>query len=236
MLALRDVHTYYGESYILKGITLDVPPGAVVALLGRNGAGKSTTLRTIMGLVAARSGDITFNARSIRGLRPYAVNRLGIAYVPEDRRVFGDLSVDEHLAIASRATPAAGGAAWSAERIFRLFPALERLRTQRGRLLSGGEQQLLAIARALVTGPKLLLLDEPSQGLAPVIVDAVVASMGAMRGAGLSIVLVEQNVDVALDVADLATILDDGTVVFAGTSQALRQDTVRQHTYLGVGA
>ena len=230
MLQLADVDVYYGPSWILKGVSLAVPAGGVVALLGRNGAGKSTTLKTIMGLVAPRAGSVQLDGAEIGGRPPHAVNRLGIAYVPEERRIFRDLTVDEHLAIATRS------AAWPAERVFSVFPALAPLRSRRGRFLSGGEQQMLAIARALVTAPRLLLLDEPSQGLAPVIVDAVIASIEAMRDEGLAILLVEQNVELALDVADHAAIIDQGAIVFAGTAGELRERGDLQTTYLGVGA
>ncbi|HEY0613718.1 MAG TPA: ABC transporter ATP-binding protein [Candidatus Elarobacter sp.] len=229
MLELTNVDVSYGASWILKSVSLSVPPSGVLALLGRNGAGKSTTLKSIMGLVQPRAGAILFDGADISGASPHAVNRRGIAYVPEERRIFRDLSVAEHFAIAGRA----GG--WSAERIYRLFPALEPLRARRGRFLSGGEQQMLAIARALATGPRLLLLDEPSQGLAPVIVDAVIASIEAMRDEGLGIVLVEQNVDLALGVADRAAIIDQGAIVFDGTAGELRGRADLQSTYLGVG-
>ena len=229
VLELANVDVYYGASWILKGVSLAVPAGGVVALLGRNGAGKSTTLKTIMGLVAPRAGSVRLDGAEIGGLPPHAVNRRGIAYVPEERRIFRDLTVDEHLAIATRS------AAWPPERVFGVFPALAPLRDRRGRFLSGGEQQMLAIARALVTGPRLLLLDEPSQGLAPVIVDAVIASIEAMRDEGLAIVLVEQNVELALGVADGAAIIDQGTIVFAGTATELRERGDLQITYLGVG-
>ena len=229
MLRLESVDAYYGSAWILKGVSIDVPEGGAVALLGRNGAGKSTTLKTIAGLVAPRSGTIRFDGADIGGEPPHAINRRGIAYVPEERRVFADLTVAEHLAIARR------GDAWPDERVFRLFPALVPLRARRGRFLSGGEQQMLAIARALVTGPRLLLLDEPSQGLAPVIVDAVIASIEAMRGEGLAILLVEQNVEIALDVADRAAIIDQGAIVFDGTAGELRERGDLQITYLGVG-
>jgi len=229
MLKLDKVDVYYGSSWILKGVSLAVPAAGVTALLGRNGAGKSTTLKTIMGLVAPRAGTLHFDGAPIAGRRPHAVNRLGIAYVPEERRIFRDLTVDEHLAIATRSP------AWTAERVFAVFPALKPLRNRRGRFLSGGEQQMLAIARALVTGPRLLLLDEPSQGLAPVIVDAVIASVEAMRDEGLAILLVEQNVDLALAVADRAAIVDQGAIVFDGTAAELRERGDLQTTYLGVG-
>ena len=229
VLELRDVDAYYGASWILKGVSLRVPDGGVVALLGRNGAGKSTTLKTIVGLVAPRAGSIVFDGTEIAGATPHATNRRGIAYVPEERRIFADLTVDEHLAIAAR------GGAWSRERLFGLFPALVPLRDRRGRHLSGGEQQMLAITRALATGPRLLLLDEPSQGLAPVVVDAVIASIETMRDEGLAILLVEQNVELALGVADRAAVIDQGAIVFDGTSDELRARHDLQSTYLGVG-
>ncbi len=229
MLALSGVDAGYGPSWVLKGVSLEVPAGGVLALLGRNGAGKSTTLKTIMGLIAPRAGSLRFDGAEIGGLPPHAVNRRGIAYVPEERRVFAELTVDEHLAVAAR------GGAWSAERVLAVFPALVPLRGRRGRFLSGGEQQMLAIARALVTGPRLLLLDEPSQGLAPVIVDAVIGSIEAMRDEGLAIVLVEQNVEVALDVADRAAVMDQGAIVFDGTAAELRARGDLQAAYLGVG-
>ena len=229
MLRLTDLDVYYGASWVLKAVDLEVPPGGVVALLGRNGAGKSTTLKTIAGLVAPRAGSVRFDEREIGGRPPHAINRGGIAYVPEERRVFRDLTVDEHLAIAARP----GG--WTPQRVFGLFPALEPLRERRGRFLSGGEQQMLAIARALATGPRLLLLDEPSQGLAPVIVDAVIGSIEAMRDEGLAILLVEQDVELALDVADRASIIDQGAIVFDGTAGELRERGDLQSSYLGVG-
>src|ERR1700736_3818179 len=229
MLELTNVDVYYGAAWILKAVSFDVPAGGVFALLGRNGAGKSTTLKTIMGLVTPAAGSGRCDGAEIAGSAPHAVNRRGVAYVPEERRIFQDLTVDEHLAIASRP----GG--WPAERIFRVFPALAPLRLRRGRFLSGGEQQMLAIARALVTGPRLLLLDEPSQGLAPVVVDAVIASIEAMRGEGLAILLVEQNVEIALDVASRAAIIDQGAIVFDGTASELRARGDLQSTYLGVG-
>jgi branched-chain amino acid transport system ATP-binding protein len=229
MLELAGVDAYYGASWILKGVSLQVADGGVVALLGRNGAGKSTTLKTIVGLVAPRNGSVRFDGAEIGGAPPHAVNRRGIAYVPEERRVFADLTVDEHLAIARR------GDSWPPDRIFGLFPALVPLRDRRGRFLSGGEQQMLAIARALATGPRLLLLDEPSQGLAPVVVDAVISSIEAMRDEGLAIVLVEQNVELALDVADRAAIIDQGAIVFDGTAAELRSRNDLQTAYLGVG-
>ncbi len=230
MLELDAVDAAYGESQVLHAVSLAVPDGQVVALLGRNGAGKSTTLKTIMGLVTPRSGSVRFGEAEIGGLPPHRINRRGIAYVPEERRIFGDLTVDEHLAIAARSST------WTAARVFEIFPPLAALRGRRGRYLSGGEQQMLAIARALVTGPRLLLLDEPAQGLAPVIVDAVSAAIEALRAQGLAILLVEQNIELALDAADRVAIIDQGAIVFDGTPGALRARDDLQLTYLGVGA
>jgi len=183
-----------------------------------------------MGIVPTRGGEIVFDGERIDGATPHRVNRRGIAYVPEERRIFSELTVDDHLAIAQRA-----GTQWGVERIFELFPTLKNLRTRRGRVLSGGEQQMLAIARALATSPQLLLLDEPSQGLAPVIVDAVVESVQRMRSEGLSIVLVEQDVAIALHLATHVYILESGEIVFSGNADALRARSDVQAKYLGVG-
>ena len=230
MLALRAVDAGYGDSLVVRGVSFEVPDSTVVALLGRNGAGKSTTLKTIMGLVQARTGEITFDGTRIDGRAAHDVNRSGIAYVPEERRVFSELTVQDHLRIAHRT-----GTPWQLERIFALFPQLEQLADRRGRFLSGGEQQMLAIARALVTGPKLLLLDEPSQGLAPIIVDAVVESIERMRSEGLSILLVEQDFEIALHLATYVYILESGALVFSGSSEELRSRADLQAKYLGVG-
>jgi branched-chain amino acid transport system ATP-binding protein len=230
ILDVAHIDVSYGPAWILKDVSFTVPDGAVVAFLGRNGAGKSTTLKTIMGLLVPTAGSIAFGGARISGLPAHAINRCGIAYVPEERRIFADLSVDEHLAISRR------GTRWTPARIFELFPPLEPLRSRRARFLSGGEQQMLAIARALMTEPQLLLLDEPSQGLAPVIVDAVISSIEQMRGEGLAILLVEQNVEVALDVAGYAYVIDQGKIVFVGTSDELRRDGSVQSTYLGIDA
>ena len=230
MLALQGVDAGYGPSNVLRGISLEVPDGAIVALLGRNGAGKSTTLKSIMGMVHPRRGEIAFDGARIDGRTPHDVNRRGIAYVPEERRIFSALTVDDHLAIAQRA-----GTPWTPERIFALFPPLQALRLRRARFLSGGEQQMLAIARALVTAPKLLLLDEPSQGLAPVIVDAVVDSVQRMRSEGLGILLVEQDLEIALHLASHIYVLESGELVHAGPASELRDRADLQAKYLGVG-
>lgn len=230
MLTLRSVNAGYGDTLVVRDVSFEVPDSAVVALLGRNGAGKSTTLKTIMGLVETRAGEILFDGARIEGRAAHRVNRGGVAYVPEERRIFSELTVDDHLRIALRPhTP------WQRERIFALFPQLEKLADRRGRFLSGGEQQMLAIARALVTGPKLLLLDEPSQGLAPIIVDAVVESIERMRSEGLSILLVEQDLAIALHLATHVYILETGELVFAGSADELRSRADLQAKYLGVG-
>jgi branched-chain amino acid transport system ATP-binding protein len=229
-LVLRDVDAGYGDLAVVRNLSLEVGEGSVVALLGRNGAGKSTTLKTIMGLVRARSGEITLDGARIDHRTPHEINHAGIAYVPEERRVFSELTVDEHLRIAQRAHTK-----WPLERIFELFPQLQGLRNRRGRFLSGGEQQMLAIARALVTGPKLLLLDEPSQGLAPVIVDAVIESVQRMRSEGLSILLVEQDISIALHLASHVYILETGELVYAGAVDELRTGSDLQVNFLGVG-
>ncbi|MBV8423962.1 MAG: ABC transporter ATP-binding protein [Candidatus Eremiobacteraeota bacterium] len=229
-LSLHGVAAGYGDATVIREVSLEVPDGAVVALLGRNGAGKSTTLKTIVGLVPPRAGEIVLDGARIDGRPAHVVNRRGIAYVPEERRIFSELTVDEHLLIAQRPnTP------WPLDRIFALFPQLHALRRRRGRFLSGGEQQMLAIARALVTGPKLLLLDEPSQGLAPVIVDAVIASVHQMRAEGLSILLVEQDLSIALHLAAQVYILETGEVVYGGSAADLQNRDDLQAKYLGVG-
>ena len=230
MLALHGVAAGYGPTTVVRGLELEVPDSSVIALLGRNGAGKSTTLKTIMGLVRARAGEIVFDGTRLDGRSPHAINRLGIAYVPEERRVFSDLTIDEHLRIARRP-----GGEWTVERAYALFPQLAALRGRRGRFLSGGEQQMLAIARALVTAPKVLLLDEPSQGLAPVIVDAVVASVRQMISEGLSIVLVEQDLTAALHLARSVYVLESGELAYAGSAADLRARPDVQAKYLGVG-
>ena len=229
-LVLRDVDAGYGDLSVVRNLSLDVPDGSVVALLGRNGAGKSTTLKSIMGLVATRSGEITFDGMRIDRRTPHEINHSGIAYVPEERRIFSELTVEEHFRIAGHRKTR-----WSIDRIFELFPQLHALRTRRGRFLSGGEQQMLAIARALLTDPKLLLLDEPSQGLAPVIVDAVIESVERMRSEGLGILLVEQDVSIALHLASHVYILETGELVYAGSADELRTRGDLQANYLGVG-
>ena len=230
MLDVRDLDTYYGLGHILHGLSLSVREGEVVALLGRNGAGKTTTLRSITGLTPPRRGRITYKGRDIAGLAPHRISRLGIALVPETRGIFSYLTARENLAIARRS-----GSRWAEDSVLARFPKLRELLDRKGRLLSGGEQQMLAIARALLTGPDLLLLDEPSQGLAPLVVEAVMGTVRDLKAERVSMLLVEQNAELALRLADRVYVIDHGSIVFEGTPAALRADTHVTATYLGVG-
>jgi len=207
-----------------------VQRGEVVALLGRNGAGKTTTMRCIAGLTPPRRGEIRYKGRNIAGVSPHRVSRMGIALVPETRGIFSYLSCYENLAIARRPE-----SRWQLEAVLERFPRLKERLTHKGRELSGGEQQMLAIARALLTGPELLLLDEPSQGLAPLVVSAVMDTIRGLRAERVSMLLVEQNAEMALQLADRVYVIDHGTVVFEGTPAALRAERQVTATYLGVG-
>jgi len=229
MLELRDVHAVYGRSRVLHGVTLRASDGEVVCLLGRNGAGKSTTLKAVVGLVEITAGDVRFDGRSLRGLATHAVARLGIGLVPEDRRIFADLSVRENLVVGAR--PDAG---WTVERVFGLFPKLAELAHQRGGSLSGGEQQMLTIARTLMMGPRLLLLDEPSEGLAPVVVKSLAENIAALKRQGLAILMAEQNVTFARRLADRAYIIEKGEIRFDGSMAALDADERLRRAYLSV--
>jgi branched-chain amino acid transport system ATP-binding protein len=216
--------------HILHGLSLRVAEGEVVAMLGRNGAGKTTTLRCITGLTPPRTGEVRYRGRSIAGEPPHRIARMGIALVPETRDIFSDLTVKENLVIAQRP-----GSRWRMESVLERFPKLAERLANKGRELSGGEQQMLAIARALLTGPELLLLDEPSQGLAPLVVNAVMDTIRGLRAERVSMLLVEQNAEMALQLADRVYVIDHGTVVFEGTPAALRAERQVTATYLGVG-
>ena len=229
MLELRDVHAVYGRSHVLHGVSLRASEGEAVCLLGRNGAGKSTTLKAIVGLVEVTAGDVRFEGRSVRGLATHAVARLGIGLVPEDRRIFSELSVRENLVVGAR--PDAG---WTVERVFAMFPNLAELARQRGGSLSGGEQQMLTIARTLMMGPRLLLLDEPSEGLAPVVVRALADNITALRRQGLTILMAEQKVSFARRLADRAYIIEKGEIRFDGSMAALDADERLRRAYLSV--
>jgi branched-chain amino acid transport system ATP-binding protein len=230
ILDVRSIDTFYGLGHILHGLSLSVAEGEVVALLGRNGAGKTTTLRSITGLTPPRSGEIRYQGRNIAGLEPSEVSRLGVALVPETRDIFSFLTARENLAIAERR-----GSRWQIDTVLERFPGLKGRMAHKGRELSGGEQQMLAIARALLTGPELLLLDEPSQGLAPLVVSVVMNTIEELKKERVSMLLVEQNAEMALRLADRVYVIDHGTVVFEGTPAALRADRQVTMTYLGVG-
>jgi branched-chain amino acid transport system ATP-binding protein len=229
VLEAEGVDAFYGKSHILHGVSLDVREGEIVALLGRNGAGKTTTLRCLMGLTPPRRGAVRIFGEATARWPPYRIAALGVGYVPEGRRIFSPLSVEENLKI-----PLERPGPWTIERVFRLFPRLEERRNSKGRQLSGGEQEMLAIARALILNPKLLLLDEPSQGLAPLIVREVFDVVAAARRDGLSILLVEQNVRAAVEIADRAYVIDDGSIVHAGKASELSADEARMRSLAGV--
>jgi branched-chain amino acid transport system ATP-binding protein len=231
MLNLAHVNAWYGPQHIIHDLSLCLGAGEILALLGRNGAGKTTTLRTVMGLVDRREGVIELDGVSLMGLRASAISRRGVAYVPEFRGIFSDLTVAENLAIAGfRRTD------FSIEQVLDLFPALKRMLGRKGRQLSGGEQQMLAIGRALLSSPKYLLLDEPSQGLAPAIVDKVIETLQHLRGRAIGILLVEQNAEIALDLADRVSIIDQGSIAFGGTGDDLRNRPEMLSTYLALGS
>ena len=230
MIELSKINTYYGLGHILHDLSLSVGESEVVALLGRNGAGKTTTMRSIAGLTPPRSGAIRYKGRDIAGLEAHRVSRLGIALVPETRDIFSYLTAGENLSIARRRE-----SRWQMDNVLERFPSLKQRLSNKGRELSGGEQQMLAIARALLTGPDLLLLDEPSQGLAPLVVDAVMNTIRDLKKERVSMLLVEQNAEMALQLADRVYVIDHGTVVFEGTPAALRADRQVTTTYLGVG-
>ena len=235
MLALRDVHAHYGKSHVLHGVTIDVGPGEVVGLLGRNGVGKSTTLKTIMGLVRASGGTLTLEGRDLIGLATHRLPALGIGYVPEDRRVFRLLTVLENLRTGldrHGMTPERRQALL--EKVYRYFPVLRERRHQAGGTLSGGEQQMLAIARAMVLEPKIILLDEPTEGLMPRMVGQIREIIEILHKEGVAILLVEQNVPLTLAVSDRVYIMEKGVVRHQATAAALRADDAVIHQYLGV--
>ncbi|TMH92488.1 MAG: ABC transporter ATP-binding protein [Betaproteobacteria bacterium] len=231
ILEIRNIDTFYGLGHILHGLSLNLAEGEIVALLGRNGAGKTTTLRSITGLAPPRSGEIRYKGTNIAGLAPHRISRMGVALVPETRGIFSYLNARENLLIAERR-----GSRWTMDAVLRRFPALRGRLESKGRLLSGGEQEMLAIARALMTDPELMLLDEPSQGLAPLVVSAVMDTIRELKSRRVSMLLVEQNVEMALQLADRVYVIDHGTVVFEGAPAVLRADQGITATYLGVGA
>jgi len=231
MLEVRDIHSYYGKSHVLEGVSLTVGKGELVTLLGRNGAGKTTTLRSIVGIVTPRAGSITFDGQEMAGREAFEIARAGISLVPEHRGIFGLLSVEENLNIAVRK-----GGRWSLSDVYGMFPRLYERRKNGGNALSGGEQQMLAMARALVNDPRILLLDEPTEGLAPVIVDEIVRILGEIRRSGMPVLLVEQNLAVCEKLADRHYVLEQGRIVYEGSAQDFAADTAIRDRYLALSA
>jgi branched-chain amino acid transport system ATP-binding protein len=233
LLAVEDLHTYYGEAHILQGISLSVAEREVVTLIGRNGAGKTTTLRSIMGVARPARGQITFAGENIAGLAPHMVARRGIAWIPEERRVIPNLTVYDNLRLAMIGAGVTDDGRLL-EEVFGFFPRLKERIDYRGRFLSGGEQQMLAIARGLVAKPKLMLVDEPTEGLAPILVQTLTTVLGEISRRGSTILLVEQNLEVALALSSRLYVIDQGRIQFAGTPDELRREPAIQHRFLGV--
>lgn len=231
MLKIVDIHTYYGDSYVLQGVSLEVPKGAVVALLGRNGVGKTTLIRSIVGFTPVRTGAILFNGQEITRMDTHKIIKLGMGLVPQGRRIFPSLTVKENLAIAERGSCAQK---WDFAKIYSLFPRLEERSSQRANTLSGGEQQMLAIARALISNPLFVLMDEPTEGLAPVLVREVGDAILRLKAEGMSIFLVEQNLAFARKYADHVHLMSKGAIVYSSTPQQLWEDQEAKHRYLGV--
>ena len=234
LLEVANLHTFYGDSHILVDLSLEVAEGEVVCLLGRNGAGKSTTLKSIIGIAPPRAGRILLRGQDLAGLPPFRVARRGIGYVPEDRRVFPNLTVRENLEVARKTWGDTEANRWTAERVFALFPRLEERRHQRAGSLSGGEQQMLTIARTLMGNPEVLLLDEPSEGLAPLVVEMLEEQLRGLKAAGLTIMLTEQSVRFVSNLGDRVYILENGTVRYRGTMREFLDDEDVRRAYLAV--
>jgi branched-chain amino acid transport system ATP-binding protein len=232
ILVVGEIYTAYGLSQVLFGVSLEVAAGECVCLLGRNGVGKTTTMRSIMGLTAPQQGRVVWKGRDIAGREPYQIADLGIGFVPEDRRIFADLTVWENLDVAARSR--GGTSAWTLERVFGLFPKLRELVDRQGGFLSGGEQQMLTIARTLMGNPELLLLDEPSEGLAPLVVDHLKDQIARLKQDGLTILLAEQNVDFCLDLADRVYVLEKGHIRYEGTAASFRENESIRAQYLAL--
>ena len=230
-LQAEGLHTFYGKSHILHGVTIEVREGEIVALLGRNGAGKTTTLRSLIGLTPPRGGTVRIFGSDVTGFPPYRIAAMGVGYVPEGRRVFTNLTVEENLMV-----PVERPGPWTIPRVFQLFPRLAQRKSNKGSQLSGGEQEMLSISRSLMLNPKLLMLDEPSQGLAPLIVGDVFKIIAAARREGVSVLLVEQNVRAAVEIADRAYVLDDGRIVYEGDAREFGADEQRVRELAGASA
>ena len=229
MLEVEDIHTYYGDSHILQGVSLHVEPGELVCLVGRNGAGKTTTIRSIIGFNKPRTGRVVFQGKELTGQPPFRIAQRGIGLVPQGRRIFPDLSVRENLLFAHKK-----GGSWDLNKVYEVFPRLKERQNNRGDQLSGGEQQMLAIARALLMNPSLILMDEPSEGLAPLIVREIGRIINEVKTEGLSVLLVEQNLALGLSVADRCYVLNKGQIVYESGPDELRQNEQVKHQYLGV--
>jgi branched-chain amino acid transport system ATP-binding protein len=231
VLVVEDIYTFYGLSQVLFGVSLEVGRGECVCLLGRNGVGKTTTMRSIIGLTPPRRGRVMWKGRDVAGRAPYQIARAGIGFIPEDRRIFADLTVWENLDVASRGGQNGG---WSVERVFDLFPKLRELVGRQGGFLSGGEQQMLTIARTLMGNPELLLLDEPSEGLAPLVVEHLKEQIARLKREGLTILLAEQNVGFSLDLADRVYVLEKGAIRFQGSAREFRDNDAIRQQYLAL--
>lgn len=231
MLEVKEIHTYYGTSHILFGISFGIEEGEAVCLLGRNGAGKTTTFRSIIGLTPPKAGSIRFKGNQIVGKPPYRIAQMGVGYVPDTRRIFPDLTVRQNILVARRTKE---GALWNLDRIYGLFPKLSELDTHMGTQLSGGEQQMLTIARTLMTNPHLLLLDEPGEGLAPLVIQAMKEQLGEIKKLGLTMLICEHNVGLATALSDRAYVMDKGTIRFQGTIEELRENEEVRKKYLMV--
>ncbi len=234
MLEIKELNTYYEESHILQGVSLNVDHGEIVCLLGRNGVGKSTTLKSIIGLVEPRSGEVFFKGRNIAGMPPYTIAKLGVGYVPEERRIFPTLTVRENLLMGTKPGKKGNGDGWTVEKVYQYFPALQARDKQKGGHLSGGEQQMLTIARTLMGNPEVLLIDEPTEGLAPLIVETVEKVIMDIHRQCIPILLVEQNMRVALRLAGRIYVISKGTIVFQGTCQELKDAHEIREKYLEV--
>lgn len=221
MLRVENIHTYYGDSHILHGVSLEVKAGQVTSLLGRNGAGKTTTLLTMMGYLAPRQGSVSYKGQDISGKPAHRISRMGMGFVPQERGVFSSLTVEENLTVAARA---GRGGRWTLPRIYELFPRLKERSGNLGFQLSGGEQQMVSIARAMMLNPDVILLDEPSEGLAPLIVKEIIEIVKRLRNEGLGVLLIEQNLSAALELGDVHYVLSKGQVCFVGDSETLRND------------
>lgn len=231
MLEVKQINSFYGKAHVLRDLSFDVPKGEVIALLGRNGAGKSTTMKSVMQIVRTASGEVTFQGQKISGYPPHKIAKLGLGYVPEDRRIFTDLTVIENLVVGFQ-PPREGAVTWTQDMLFDLFPNLAERRNNRGKALSGGEQQMLTIARTLMGNPSFVLLDEPSEGVAPVIVEQMAKVITQLKSEGLTVLLSEQNLHFAQVVADRAVIIESGERMFYGTLEELNADPAIRDAYL----